>query len=495
MVATMKIITNSGFDSKVDALVLTIFENESYKSYSKELATDLDNAIKQERFSLKFQEVFITKAQDLPYERTIIIGLGKKDEFTTERLRKVTGKIVKTIKAQKLTSFSTNLAHVAATILREQDVALAISESLILANYHFNKYLGKEKRTRPIETVSLQWTTSSPSFDEGLRTGTIIAESTNFVKDLVNEPASVMTPTEIEKIARTLASSKKIKIRVMDRDEMKKEGLGALLGVAQGSAQPPKLIFLEYKGGSSDPFIAIVGKGITFDSGGYNLKPTGYMEDMKCDMAGAGAVLGTLKAASELKIKVNIIGVIPTCENMVSGIAQRPGDIVRAYNGKTIEITNTDAEGRLILADAISYTEAKYKPSIIIDLATLTGACVVALGVVCAGIIGKDESLIHSLIDAGEKSGDRLWRLPFFDDYQDYMDGSLSDLRNTAGKGKPGEAGAITGAVFISKFVEKARWVHIDIAGTAHLNEPNSYNQKGGTGSGVRLLSYYFMNL
>ena len=274
---------------------------------------------------------------------------------------------------------------------------------------------------------------------------------------------------------------------------MKKDGLGSLIGVSQGSDQPPKLIFLEYRGGGEDPVTAIVGKGITFDSGGYNIKPTGYMEDMKSDMAGAAAVLGAMRTISQLGLKRNVLGVIPTCENMVSGGAQRPGDIVRAYNGKTIEITNTDAEGRLILADAIAYTEAKYNPSVIIDLATLTGACIVALGYHAAAVITNDLVLSSALIQAGEESGDRLWPLPFFDEYQDTMDGTISDLRNTSGKGRGGEGGAITAAVFISKFVDKARWAHLDIAGPAYLNDASGYNQKGATGYGVRLLTYYFM--
>ncbi len=491
----MRITTNTGFESKVDALVLTLFEGDSYKTFSQELAGDLDLAVKREQFSLKFGEVFVTKVSDLPYLYTMVVGLGKKEDFNSERLRKIIGKIGKVVRGYKLVSFSTNVAQVSTMVLRDDEIARACSEALILSNYSFTKYLSKDKKSKLLELVSLQWLGSEKLFADGLRVGRVVAESTNYVKDLVNEPASVMTPSEIEKVARALAASRKLKIRVMERDEMKKEGLGALLGVAQGSAQLPKLIFLEYKGGGSEASVALVGKGITFDSGGYNLKPTGYMEDMKCDMAGAAAVLGTLRAVSELGLKVNVLGVIPACENMVSGLAQRPGDIVRAYNGKTIEITNTDAEGRLILADAVAYTEAKYKPAVMIDLATLTGACVVALGTVCAGVMGRDEMLIAALVEAGNKSGDRVWQLPFFDEYQDLMDGSLSDLRNTSSKGKGGEAGAITGAVFISKFVQKTRWAHVDIAGTAHLNEANSYHQKGATGSGVRLLTYYLMGL
>ena len=288
-------------------------------------------------------------------------------------------------------------------------------------------------------------------------------------------------------------------MRVLQQEDLLKEGLNALYGVGVGSSIPPRLIILEYDGcnknaGESAQKIALVGKGITFDSGGYNLKMTNYIETMKYDMAGAGAVLGVLKAAAQLGLKKHLIGVIPTAENLVSGSAQKPGDIVRAYNGKTIEITNTDAEGRLILADALSYTEEKYNPAVMIDVATLTGACVVAFGYYAAGLMGKDKELLRELSCAGDMSGDRVWEMPFYEEYHDWMDGSISDLRNTTGRGKGYEGGSILGGVFLSKFVSNAKWAHIDIAGTGFLVEDSDYAQKGATGAGVRALMYWLMN-
>ncbi len=490
----MKISTAKEFDTKSDALVVGIFEKDNYRTLPLDLASNITLALKREFFQAKYGEIYFARAVSLPYQKVVVLGLGRRDEFTLEKLRKTIGKTIKTLKSHKLETYTTNLAEICATMFDSTQLGRALAEAHLLGDYSFQNYLNKEKQTKPLVSVSLQFTKEDKPFQEGLRVGIIIAESANYVKDMVNEPASVATPVYIEKAARALAAGNtKIKIRVLEREEMKKEGLGSLLGVSQGSTQPPKLIFLEYQGCKGQPTTALVGKGITFDSGGYNLKPTGYLEDMKSDMAGAAAVLGAIRAISRLGLPRNVLGVIPTCENMVSGGAQRPGDIVRAYNGKTIEITNTDAEGRLILADAISYTEAKYKPAVIIDLATLTGACIIALGYHAAAIITKDQALSQDLIQAGEESGDRLWPLPFFDEYQDCMDGTISDLRNTSGKGRGSEAGAITGAVFISKFVDKARWAHIDIAGPAFLADGNGYTQKGATGFGVRLLTYYCM--
>ena len=250
---------------------------------------------------------------------------------------------------------------------------------------------------------------SSVSFTAGITSGKIIAETTNFIRDLVNEPTNVVNSEYLEKVAKRIAGEyHNVKLKVLDKSELQKEGMGALLGVNAGSKSPPKLLLLEYHGSKNGKYTALVGKGITFDSGGYNLKPTRYIEDMKTDMAGAAAVMGTIKIAAELKLKKNLVAAMPLCENMVDANAQRPGDIVKAYNGKTIEIGNTDAEGRLVLCDALAYTEKNYAPEVMIDLATLTGACVVALGYYAAGVVGKDEELLQKLKIAGVSSGDKV---------------------------------------------------------------------------------------
>ncbi len=497
----MKIITTKDLEQKQELLFLGLFEEDKddYKNLSLALAEEIQEAIKKKRFSKKFGEMYSTTVADITARKIIVTGLGKKKDLTLEKARQLMGKLVSAAKGGKFVSLSTNIVQVvnSAAKFNEELLGRAVAEGLLLADYHFAKYLSEEKRgeKKPIDTVLLQWGGKEENFNKGLKTGRVIAESSNFVRDLVNEPASVANSVYLEKVAKNLATGySSIKLKVLDKAELQKEGLNALLGVNAGSDNPPKLLLLEYRGAGNGKFTALVGKGITFDSGGYDLKPPRYMQDMKSDKAGGAAVMGTIKVAAELGLKQNLIGVIPVCENLISGSAQKPGDIVKAYNGKTIEIGDTDAEGRLILADALAYTEKKYSPEEIIDLATLTGACVVALGYYAAGMMGKDEKLIKELQSAGEESGDRVWPLPFYEDYQDWMDGTLADLNNISEKGKGYEAGSITGGVFLGKFVDKAKWVHIDIAGSSYWYVEGAYFGKGATGSGVRLLSYYLLD-
>ncbi len=499
--SVMDIKLHSKLDEQAAVVVYGLFEEQDKEvsGISKLLAADLKEAIQSKKFSGKFGEVYSTKSSDVSFKAVLFVGLGTKKEMTVERIRRVLGKAVKFTKNNRYTSFTSTILEVLRElkVCDEETLGCVAAEGLILGNYSFSKYLAKERQEKipSLENASLLWIGSSTAINNGLQRGRVIAEATNMVKELVNEPANVVNSVYLEKIAKeiTVADSR-IKIQVLDEKELKKLKMGALLGVNAGSDNPPKLIILEYRGADHVSFdAAFVGKGITFDSGGYNLKPTKMIEEMNTDMAGAAAVLGTIKAAAELGVKKNLLGVMALCENMVSGKAQHPGDIVRAYNGKTIQIGNTDAEGRLVLADALAYTEDKYHPVVMIDLATLTGACVVALGYYTMGAVGKDVKLLAELKNAGEKSGDRVWSLPFFDEYQDWMDGSVSDLNNIAVRGKGYEAGAITAGVFLSKFVEKSRWVHLDIAGSAYWAVENDYVQKGATGSGVRLLLYWLM--
>ena len=498
----MIIDVNENLDLKKDILVLGVFDDdkELYKKYNKELSSELHIALEKKRFTKDFGKIYSTRITSSVYEKIIVLQLGKKEEMSVERIRRVASKIVDFLKCSKTSSFTTNIALLIEESrpkhMKISDLSRGFAEGLILSEYVFDKYKSKkDSEPERIEfNASIQINSRiKQEFLEGIKHGRIIAEATNYAKDLVNEPANVVTPGHIEStIKKLFGKDPKIKIKVMEKPEMEKQGLNALLGVASGSDQDPKLIFIQYNNNPKERPVAIVGKGITFDSGGYNIKPTGSIEDMKCDMSGAAAVIGTILAATQLGLKKNILGVIPSCENMINGSAQRPGDIVKAYNGKTIEIGNTDAEGRLVLADAISYTEKNYKPEIIIDLATLTGACVVALGYYCAALISNDEGLSKDLLEAGNDSYDRVWQLPFFEEYQDNMDNDISDLKNVSVK-KDRAAGTITGGVFLSKFVDKAKWAHIDIAGTAYLVEAKEYNQKYASGSGVRLLTYYLM--
>ena len=444
----MKIIVKNKIDLNQKVLVVGVYE-DSKKILGLKIP-ELDKELSYEKdFKGNWGDQYVSKTGK--FKKVLVLGLGKEKDLTLEKVRRLMGKLVSFTKSAKETGFTTNIFE--KSTLDNLLLGRAIAEGLILADYSFIKYLSKEKRDKkkPLQSVSLVWT-KNKSFLKGINQGKIIAESTNFTRDLVSEPANVINSFSLERIAKMVAaSSSKIKLKVLNQPELKKLGMGALLGVNSGSGNPPKLLILEYNGGKGK-YTALIGKGITFDSGGYNIKPTGYMETMKTDMAGASAVMGTIKAAAELGLNKNLLGVMAVCENMVDGLAQRPGDIVKAYNGKTIEIGNTDAEGRLVLADALAYTEERYKPEIIIDLATLTGACVMALGYYAAALIGNNESLINELEKAGLRSGDRVWNMPFFEDYHDWMDGSITDLNNIAQKGKGWEAGSITAGVFLSKF-------------------------------------------
>jgi len=497
-VGKMKITIAKDLDKTQEVLFLGLFEEDkdNGKSFSKELAEEVEAAIERKAFSRKFGEMYATKLSSHSYKKVVAIGLGEKKDFSLEKVRQALGKMVTSTKCWLFSSFTTNVVEKAVVNRSDhQSLGRAAAEGLLLANYGFTKYFAKEKqeKKKPVSAVVLQWTGGN-EFNEGLKVGGVIAEAANMTRDLVNEPANVVNSEYMEKMAKQVASQySSVKVKVLNKAELEKEGMGALLGVNAGSSNPPKLVLLEYNGSKKGKYTALVGKGITFDSGGYNLKPTKYIEDMATDMAGAAAVLAAVKVAAELKLKKNVVGVMPLCENMVDANAQHPGDIVKAFNGKTIEIGNTDAEGRLVLCDALAYTEAKYAPEVMVDLATLTGACVVALGYYAAGLMGKDDELLGKLEDAGEASGDRVWRLPFFEEYQDWMDGSKSDLNNNSQKGKGYEGGSITAGVFLSKFVEKAKWAHVDIAGSAYWMVDGAYLSKGATGSGVRLLSYYLL--
>ena len=485
-------------DTTKDLLVLGIFqedEESSYEFLNTLFAKELEEALSLGIFKKSYGETYPTKFAGLGYRRVLVFALGKKEEMSLERVRRLMSKIVSSTKAYKFASFSTNILSLIETTgkFSAEDLGRSAAEGIYLSNYSFKKYISVnlENPEKNIQEFTLTWMKDKELFQKGFAQGKIIAECTNLAKDMVNEPPMVMTPAYMEKIAEEIAEDKKIKLKVLDKKDLEEKGFGAMLAVARGSEHPPKLLILEYHGTEEGPTTAIIGKGITFDTGGYNLKPTGFMETMKCDMGGAAAVLATIKCAAALGIKKKIIAVAPVCENAVSGTAYKPGDVLIAYNQKSIEVTNTDAEGRLILADALAYTEEKYKPEIMIDLATLTGACVVALGSCLSGIMSTNKELELSLQNAGEASYDRVWPLPIIEEYKDSMKGSISDLKNTAATNYG--AGTITAAVFLNHFVKEAKWAHIDIAGPAFLLEGKDYLQKGATGTGVRLLSYYFL--
>jgi leucyl aminopeptidase len=320
----------------------------------------------------------------------------------------------------------------------------------------------------------------------GLERGLAVAHGMSLAKDLGNLPPNVCTPSYLAAQARELAQHYRMKITVLERADMQRLGMHTLLSVAQGSAQPPKFIVLEHRGGpkTMKP-VALVGKGITFDTGGISIKPAAEMDEMKFDMCGAASVLGTLKAVGEMKLPINVVGVVPTTENMPGGRATRPGDIVKSLSGQTVEILNTDAEGRLILCDALTYVE-RFEPAAVIDIATLTGACVIALGHVASGLFANDDALAREVASAGEVSYDRVWHMPLWADYQEQLKSNFADFANIGGR----PAGAVTAACFLARFAGKFKWAHLDIAGTAW----KSGKEKGATGRPVPLLTEFLVN-
>ena len=362
-------------------------------------------------------------------------------------------------------------------------------EGIIYGNYSFDLYKSDKKNLRDLAV--LFYADNSQKLKSALAKAEVVMEGVNFTKDLQNEPGISLTPDDLAKRIKSTLSKAGVKVKVFDEKEIKRRKMGGLLAVGMGSDHPPRFVIMEYKGKpDGKKKIALVGKGVTFDSGGISIKPAQNMGEMKADMSGAAVVAGTILAIAKAKLPVNVLGVIPTAENMLSGKSMRPGDIVRTSSGKTIEVDNTDAEGRMILADALHYA-SQQKPDVIIDLATLTGACVVALGEFVAGLFTKNEKLSENLYKIGLKTYDRVWSLPMWDDYYQLIKSDVADVKNVGGRW----GGAITAAKFLEYFVdEKIAWVHLDIAGPAMLNSNNNYSKKFMTGFGVRLLFEYLQS-
>ncbi len=480
--------TRSWKEFSGEAVVLGVFEHNAdgiLHELNKLLDKAVDHIIRKKEFIGEFGQLkLINTLKKLPCEHVLLIGLGKRDAFTREHVRRASGIAARALRDNGILSFATTLHALPAKKATAREQAQAVAEGSILGAYHFTKYktLVREK-TKDVKSITLL--EADKTVEDGAAVGKIIADAQNLVRDLVNEPAMTLTPAKLAEHALELKKLG-VKVTVYDKKGIEKLGLNGLLAVNRGSGQEPRFVTLEYAKGRGQP-VALVGKGITFDSGGLDIKPANNMIDMKSDMAGAAAVLGTVKAIAELGLAVNVVGVIASTENMPGCNAYKPGDVVTAYNGRTMEIGNTDAEGRVVLSDALAYAEQNFKPRAMVDLATLTGACVVALGYAAAGVMSRDEALVNKLKLAGDAAGERVWELPMLDDYKESVKSDIADVLNIPG-GKGYEAGAIAGAWFLQHFVEKTPWAHIDIAGPAWSIERKHYGDKGGTGFGVRLL-------
>ena len=427
----------------------------------------------------------------IPAERIVLVGLGKKRDLTRERIRQAAGAAVQALRSTGLKGFST-LLHLAGGDGGTGFLRPAM-EGAALGGYTFIQYKTRTEDNGGFEEARLLFPPGIAVDDAGqeVTVAQAVCEAVLFARDLVAQPGNVATPTYLAEKAVEMSGRYGITCRVLEREEMERHAMEALLAVAKGSRQPPKFIVLEYlaAGEKTKPTV-LVGKGITFDSGGISLKPREGMEKMKTDMAGGAAVMGALMAAAALKLPVNLVGLVPAAENLPGGGACKPGDVVRSMAGRTIEIVNTDAEGRLILCDAIHYAQ-RYRPAALIDLATLTGACVVALGSFATGLMGNDEGLKRAVKRAAEASGERVWELPLWEEYGELMKSDIADLKNAGGP----EAGAISAGWFLQNFAGKTRWVHLDIAGTAWMDKDRPYQPKGATGVGVRLLVEYLREM
>jgi leucyl aminopeptidase len=487
----VKVIEGDLAGHKTDAAVFVHFEGESMPVGAVSLLDERSAGLIAEIISLgdfkgKKNEIAVAYTQDnFPVKRIVIAGLGKRTDLSLDRIRGAFAQAAQHIRAINVTEFSCSLAGEGLEMPIEV-IATAAVEGVVLGLY---RYL-------PFKTVDRQDQQEISSFKIFVEKGDskavraavkqagIIAEAVNFARDLVSAPGNQMTPTHLAHEAQAILQGRNIRCSVVNEAKMKELGMNALLGVARGSRQPPKMIVAEYRGAKkADMPIVLVGKGITFDSGGISLKPAEKMELMKTDMAGGAAVIATMRAASELALPVNLVGIVPATENLPGGNAYKPGDILRSLSGQTIEVVNTDAEGRVILADALAYA-CRFKPAAIIDLATLTGACIVALGDDVIGMMGTDEGLKCQLRDASARTGEMVWELPLGEQYDELIKSDVADYKNSGGRA----AGAITAAAFLGKFVGECKWVHLDIAGPSWVEKSKPCIPKGASGVGVRLL-------
>ena len=485
----VKVISENPLELDVDALVVGYFEAASdlsgpVKAVDDALAGVITQLVSAGEINGKLTELTIVHTLGkIPAKKVMVVGLGKPDKLTLDAVRRSMGEACRLLRAKE----DKRIACVGiGDQLGVEQVAQAITEGSILGLYEFNKYKTKEPDHGELEELLLiaGKKNTVAHFKQGCMKGRILAEAVCLARDMVNEPANYMTPTDMAMIAEKVASEHGLACEILDRDQMKELGMGALLGVAQGSQQPPKFIIIRYEGNpSSKKILGLVGKGITFDSGGISIKPSERMDEMKGDMAGAATVIAAICAIAQLKLKVNVTCLVPATENLPSGSALKPGDILKAMNGKTIEIANTDAEGRLILADALCYAQ-KLGLSPLIDVATLTGACRVALGDICTGVFGSDQDLVDGILNAGKETGELLWQMPMYEDYKELNKSAVADIKNTGGRW----GGAITAAQFLAEFTSDKPWVHLDIAGTFMTDKKKGFQVNGGTGAVVRTL-------
>lgn len=414
--------------------------------------------------------------------RLVLVGLGEGGQVNAERLRRAAAAAAQRAAGMKAESLAIVLPSLS---VDATEAAQAVVEGAILSVYAFDKYFTENKPGKKLEklTILVEDEGTLSQVKQGAAAGEAVVNGVVLARDLSNAPSNEIYPETLATSAKAL-SELGVKVTVLNKNQIEKLGMGGLLAVNQGSVRPPFFVIMEWNGGAKgESPIVLVGKGITFDTGGISIKPAAGMGEMKMDMGGAAAVIGAMRSIAELQVERNVIALVPTTENMPSGSAYKPGDVVTFMNGKTAEIDNTDAEGRLILADALSYA-SQYNPQAVIDLATLTGACVIALGNVASGLMGNNPELNRKIVEAGNRSYDRVVELPLWEEYEELIKSDIADVKNSGGRA----AGTITAALFLQHFIGDYPWAHIDIAGTAMIPKGYAYHNKGGTGAGVRLL-------
>ena len=470
-------------------LVNYVFTDEVSSLSISEITPDFDPIIREITESNEFRAKdgtisIVHNNVGSGIKRALLLGMGDKKNLDPEKTRNLTGKVVNKAKELGISEFvlipfkNMDKEHLSAMV-----------EGIKLSDYSFNNYKRDEDRNN-LNQVRILIRNDMKNSQKIIQHSVVVSDAVIFTRDISNLPPNDCSPEDLATHSKKLSQNQKVKVRVIEKEEMKSYGFEGILAVGKGSASSPKLIVLEYSGSTKKRPIVIVGKAVTFDTGGISIKPSEKMEEMKFDKCGGCNVLGIMKAVSDLGLDTNVIGIISAVENMPSGTSYRPGDIIKMYNRKTVEVLNTDAEGRIILGDALSFAVKTFAPKTIIDMATLTGAAIIALGTNVAALIGNDDDLITKILEYSNQTGEKIWQLPLFEEYKEQLKSSNADMKNIGGR----SAGAITAAAFLSNFVEDTPWVHLDIAGTAWTQEgtkEKSYNPKGATGFGIRTIVKY----
>ena len=464
-----------------ELLAVALYKGES----PQDLGEDAAGVVSSGDFAGKAGETALLYGQGRPAPRLLLVGLGERDLHTAEKLRRAAATAARRARTLKLHSAAFSLPTFPDTTIR--DVARTVAEGARLGLYRFDRHKSAAE-DRDLDTFWL--VADEGALDEateGAELGAKVAEGAVLARDLANEPSNVATPEYLAQRARQISEEYSMELEVLDRAGIEEEGLTGLATVGRSASNEPYFIVLEHRGGGDSAPVVLVGKAVTFDSGGISIKPSTGMEDMKFDMSGGAAVLGAMEAAGALDLPLNVIALVPATENLPGGSAFKPGDVLEMHSGKTVEIVTTDAEGRLILADALSYAR-RYEPSAVVDCATLTGACVVALGDHASGLMGNDEDLVAELQTAGEAAGEKAWPLPLFEEYTEQIKGDTADIKNSGGR----KGGALTAGAFLKEFADYP-WAHLDVAGTAYGKKGNAYTTKGATGVPARLLVEFLL--